>query len=159
MIFICRMRVFKTWELCGILLSKSSSTKRVFESRVLYRTRVSKTQDASLLKHLKHVLTYYIDYLYYASSHISSYPIYFLFYFISTFSNNILFLYVKDHWKKILKKNFLFFLMFFEFKRYKRKIKGKRIKILNSKREFKKRSVTSQKCMSLNIYVVIYYFS
>ena len=61
-----------TRDLCGILLFKSSSTKRVFESRVLYITRVSKTRDASLLKRLKRVLTYYIDYPYYASSHISS---------------------------------------------------------------------------------------
>ena len=53
----------------AFLLSNSSSTKRAFESQVLYRTQVSKTQDASLLKRLKRVLTYYIDYPYYASSH------------------------------------------------------------------------------------------
>ena len=71
-IFLCRTQVFKTKtrDLCGIILSNSSSMKRVFESRVLYRTRVSKTRDASLLKPFKRVLTYYIFFPYYDSPQI-----------------------------------------------------------------------------------------
>ena len=60
-VLICRTRVFKTRDLCGIIVSNSSSTKRVF------KYRVSKTWDASLLKPFKCVLTYYILSLYYAS--------------------------------------------------------------------------------------------
>ena len=43
----------------------------VFKPRVLYGTQVSKTQDASLLKPFKRVLTYYILSPYYASPQIS----------------------------------------------------------------------------------------
>ena len=63
--------VFKTRDLCGILVSNSASRKRVFKPRVLYGTQVSKTQDASLLKPFKCVLTYYILSPYYASPQIS----------------------------------------------------------------------------------------
>ena len=55
-------------------LSKSTSAKRVSKTRVLYKPRVSKTQDAILLNLLKRGLTYYIEPPYYASSQIPSKP-------------------------------------------------------------------------------------
>ena len=70
--------------------SKSSSIKRVFETRVLYTTRVSKTQDASLLTPFKHVLTYYFVLPYYASLHIPSIFLYFM--------RGIFFLYRNYEW-------------------------------------------------------------
>ena len=60
-ILLFRTQVYKTRDLCGIFLAKSSSIKRVFETRVLYTTRVSKTRYASLLKPFKRVLTYYLS--------------------------------------------------------------------------------------------------
>ena len=66
-VWLCRTQVFKTRDLYGIVVSNSSSTKRVFKSRV------SKTWDASLLKPFKCVLTYYILSPYYTSLKISPY--------------------------------------------------------------------------------------
>ena len=62
-IWLCRTRVFKTRDRCGIIVSNSSSMKRVFKPRILYRTRVSKTWDASLLKPFKRNLLYSIPLL------------------------------------------------------------------------------------------------
>ena len=70
-LFFYGNRVFKTWYLCGIIVSNSASRKRVFKPRVLYGTRVSKTRDVNLLKPFKRVLTYYIQSPYYANPQIS----------------------------------------------------------------------------------------
>ena len=65
--------------------SKSASRKRVFKTRVLYGTRVSKTQDASLQMPFIPVLTYYILSFHCASLQISSTYHYFFFFFFSSF--------------------------------------------------------------------------
>ena len=70
-VFLCRTQIFKTRDLCNIIMSSSASRKRVFKPRVLYGTRVSKTRDASLQLSFKRVLTYYIISIYYASPQIS----------------------------------------------------------------------------------------
>ena len=52
----CRNQVFKTRDLCGILILVSSCSavvKRVSKTRFLNRSRVSKTRNAILLNHLK----------------------------------------------------------------------------------------------------------
>ena len=61
--------------------SKSASRKRVFKTRVLYGTRVSKTQNASLQMPFIPVLTYYILSFHCASLQISSTYHYFFFFF------------------------------------------------------------------------------
>ena len=70
-VLLCKTRVFRTRDLCGIIVSNSASRKRVFKPPVLYGTRVSKTRDASLQKSFKRVLTYYFLSPYYASPQIS----------------------------------------------------------------------------------------
>ena len=55
-------------------LSKSASAKQVSKTRVLYKSQVSKTQDAILLNLFKCGLTYYMEPPYYASSQIPSKP-------------------------------------------------------------------------------------
>ena len=70
-LFFYGNQVFKTRDLCDIIVSNSASRKRVFKPWVLYGTRVSKTRDANLLKPFKRMLTYYIQSPYYANPQIS----------------------------------------------------------------------------------------
>ena len=70
-VLLCRTQIFKTRDLYSIIVSYSTSRKRVFKPRVLYGTRVSKTRNASLQLSFKCLLTYYIISIYYASPQIS----------------------------------------------------------------------------------------
>ena len=54
--------------------SLSTSINQVFKTRVLYGTRIYKTQDASLQNHFKRLWTNYIVSPYYARLQISSHP-------------------------------------------------------------------------------------
>ena len=71
-LFFYGNQVFKTRDLCGILVSNSTNRKWVFKPQVIYGSRVSKTRDTCLLKPFKRVLAYYILSPYYASPQIPS---------------------------------------------------------------------------------------